>query len=272
MANPDFGCLTTEAGLGYTWWGNSQMNRLTPWSNDPVSDTPGEVIYLRDEESGDVWTPTPLPLGHETSVTVHHGQGYSRYVSRSRRLSHELTVHVPPEDPVKVMHLRLSNDDARTRHLTATYFAEWVLGTQRDDTAMQIVCERDAKSNAIIARNPWAGEFAKRLAFAAASQPPRSMTSDRAEFLGKHGSVSSPAALGRSDLAESFGPLQDPCAALMVEISLAPGESKEVTLVLGQARTREQVRRLVRDYADPQRAIESFAATCCQWNDILDTI
>ncbi|MDX1123355.1 glycosyl transferase [Sinorhizobium medicae] len=272
LANPDFGCLTTEAGLGYTWWGNSQMNRLTPWSNDPVSDTPGEVIYLRDEESGDVWTPTPLPLGHETSVTVHHGQGYSRYVSRSRRLSHELTVHVPPEDPVKVMHLRLSNDDARTRHLTATYFAEWVLGTQRDDTAMQIVCERDAKSNAIIARNPWVGEFAKRLAFAAASQPPRSMTSDRAEFLGKHGSVSSPAALGRSDLAESFGPLQDPCAALMVEISLAPGESKEVTLVLGQARTREQVRRLVRDYADPQRAIESFAATCCQWNDILDTI
>lgn len=272
IANPDFGCLTTEAGLGYTWSGNCQMNRLTPWSNDPVSDTPGEVVYLRDEESAEVWTPTPLPLGHGAVVTVHHGQGYSRYTSHSRHLQQELMVFVPPKDAVKIMRLKLRNDHTRTRHLTATYFAEWVLGTHREDAAMQVVCERDAKSGAIIARNAWAGDFAGRLAFAAASQPVRSTTSDRTEFLGKYGSVSRPAALARSNLAERFGPLQDPCAGLMVDISLAPGESKEVTFVLGQVAGLKQVRRLVHDYTDVTHARASFLAVSRQWDDILDTI
>ena len=223
IANPSFGCLTTEAGLGYTWSDNSQMNRLTPWSNDPVSDTPGEVIYLRDEETGEVWTPTPLPLGHRAVVTVHHGQGYSIYESHSRHLHQTLTVHVPPQDAVKIMHLRLTNDGTRTCHLSATYFAEWVLGTQREDAVMQVVCERDVESGALVARNPWAADFAEKLAFVASSQAASSATSDRAQFLGKYGSVSRPAGLERTGLAERFSPLQDPCAALRADIYLGSG-------------------------------------------------
>ena len=156
IANPSFGCLTTEAGLGYTWSGNSQMNRLTPWSNDPVSDTPGEVVYLRDEETGEVWTPTPLPLGRRAAVTVRHGQGYSRYESISRNLHQKLIVYVPPTDEIKIVRLELTNDGSRTRRLSATYFAEWVLGTHREDAAMQVVCERDVESGAIVAHNAWA--------------------------------------------------------------------------------------------------------------------
>src|SRR5262249_10172734 len=127
LANPTFGCLATEAGLGYTWAGNSQTNRLTPWSNDPASDPPGEVLYLRDEETGEVWTPTPLPVGPQSTITVQHGQGYTRYTNHSRRLEQELLVFVPPEDPIKVLCLKLRNVDDRTRCLTATYYAEWVL-------------------------------------------------------------------------------------------------------------------------------------------------
>ncbi|MFA1621391.1 GH36-type glycosyl hydrolase domain-containing protein [Rhizobium mongolense] len=272
IANPDFGCLTTEAGLGYTWSENSQMNRLTPWSNDPVTDAPGEVVYLRDEETGDVWTPTPLPLGPGAVVTVRHGQGYSRYASHSRHLNQELTVSVPPSDPVKIMHLRLSNDGTRARHVTATYFAEWVLGTHREETATRIVCERDARSGAIMAKNPWAGDFAGKLAFAAASQPTRSATSDRTEFLGKYGSVFQPLALGRTNLAERFGPLLDPCAALMVDISLPPGESREVVFVLGEAAGPDEVSRLVHEYTDRERAAASLSAISRQWDNILNSI
>ena len=272
IANPHFGCLTTEAGLGYTWAENSQMNRLTPWSNDPVTDAPGEVLYLRDEETGDIWTPTPLPLGPGAVVTVRHGQGYSRYTSFSRQLSQELTVSVAPNDPVKIMRLRLSNEDTRVRHVTAIYFAEWVLGTQREQTAARVVCERDARSGAIVARNPWAGDFAGRLAFAAASQPARSTTSDRTEFLGQYGSVFQPAALGRTDLAERFGPLLDPCAALMVDISLRPNESREIVFVLGQAADLDEVSRLVHEHTDLERAAASLSAVCRQWDDILNSI
>ena len=272
IANPDFGCLTTEAGLGYTWSGNSQMNRLTPWSNDPVSDTPSEVVYLRDEETGEVWTPTPLPLGLRAVVTVRHGQGYSRYDSHSRHLHQKLSVHVPPRDEIKIVRLELTNEGSGPRRLSATYFVEWVLGTQREDAAAQIVCERDVESGAIVARNAWAGDFAGKLAFVAASQAASSVTCDRTEFLGEHGSVFRPAALERTGLAESFGPVLDPCAALMVDISLAPGESKEVIFVLGEASGLDQVRRLVREHAGVERARESFAAISRQWDDILNVV
>ena len=272
IANPSFGCLTTEAGLGCTWSGNCQMNRLTPWSNDPVSDAPGEVVYLRDEETGEVWTPTPLPLGHRAAVTVRHGQGYSRYESISQNLDQKLTVYVPPDGEIKIVRLELTNDGSRTRHLSATYFAEWVLGTHREDAAMQVVCERDVVSGAIVAHNVWGGDFAGKVAFVAASQAASSATSDRAEFLGKYGSVSRPAALQRTSLAERFGPVEDPCAALMVDISLEPGKSKEVIFVLGQAAGLDQVRRLVREHANVDHARENFAAISRQWDDILNAV
>jgi cellobiose phosphorylase len=272
IANPSFGCLTTEAGLGYTWSCNSQTNRLTPWSNDPVSDSPGEVVYLRDEGTGEVWTPTPLPLGDGSVVTVHHGQGYSRYESRSRHLQQELTVHVAPNDAVKILRLGLINDAPRSRQLSATYFVEWVLGTQREDAAMQVVCERDVESGAIVAQNAWADDFAGKLAFVAASQAVSSATSDRVEFLGRYGSVSKPAGLDGPNLSGRFGSLQDPCAALMLDISLAPGESKEVVFVIGQADSLDQVRKLVREHANVDRAGLGFAAVKHQWDDILDRV
>ena len=272
IANADFGCLTTEAGLGYTWSQNCQMNRLTPWSNDPIADVAGEVIYLRDEETGDIWTPTPLPIGPGARVTVRHGQGYTRYLSHGRHLDQELTVSVALNDPVKIVRLKLTNDDVRVRHVTATYFAEWVLGTHSDDAVGRMVCEHDASSGAIVARNSWGGVFAGRLAFAAASLPVRAATADRAEFLGNYGSVSRPAALLRTNLAERFGPFLDPCAALMVDIVLSPGESREVVFILGEGAGLDEVRKLVREHAHPERAVESLSAVSCQWDDILNAV
>jgi cellobiose phosphorylase len=272
LANPSFGCLTTEAGLGYTWSDNCQINRLTPWSNDPISDQPGEVVYLRDEETGDVWTPTPLPIGPDAVVTVRHGQGYTRYASQIRHLKQEMTVFVPPQDTIKIICLRLNNEDTRSRQLTATFFIEWVLGTHRENAAMRVVCERDAESGAIMATNPWSGDFAGKIAFAAASPAARSTTSDRTEFLGRYGSVSRPAALERTALAERFGPSLDPCAALQVDVSLPAGETREIVFVLGQATSLDEVRRLVREYADSGRAGESLSAVSRQWDDVLDKV
>ena len=272
LANPRFGCLVTEAGLGYSWAGNSQMNRLTPWSNDPTSDSPGEVIYLRDEETGDFWTPTPLPLGPRATVTVRHGQGYTRYTHDSRNLYQDLLVFVPTDDPIKLVCLTVRNDADRPRRLSATYYAEWVLGTVRERAPLQVVCERDPKSGAMLARNAWAGDFAEKIAFVASGTPTKSVTADRTEFLGEHGSVSMPAALRRVGLSGGAGPGLDPCAAMTTEMTLAPGETREVVFALGQADSLDEVYRLISEYTQSQRADAALAEVQQQWDRYLNAL
>jgi cellobiose phosphorylase len=272
LANPGFGCLVTEAALGYSWAGNSQMNRLTPWSNDPVSDTPGEAVYLRDEETGQVWSPTPLPAGSGSTVRVHHGQGYTRYGCLSQGLEQDLLVLVPPDDPVKLVCLTVRNLGDRPRRLSATFYAEWVLGTDQASAPLQVVCDRDAAAGAVLARSAWAGDFAGRVAFAGVGPRPHSATVDRAEFLGRNGSPAAPAALSRTALSGRAGPLLDPCAALMTPVTLAPGQTEEVVFVLGQADTPELARRLIAAYTAPGRGREVLAAVQEQWDRVLGAV
>ena len=272
LANPQFGCLVTEAGLGYTWAGNSQMNRLTPWSNDPTSDPPSEVVYLRDEETGEVWTPTPLPLGPMGTVMVRHGQGYTRYSHVGHGLDQDLLVCVPPDDPVKLVHLTVRNESDRPRHLTATYYAEWVLGTARENAPLQVVCEHDSESDAILARNAWAGEFSGKIAFAACGRRAQSVTADRQEFLGDYGSTSAPAALGRARLSGRAGPGLDPCAAITTDLTLFPGETRDVVFALGQANTLEEVRRLIGEYTPSQRAGAMLTRVREHWDRYLTAL
>src|SRR4029453_12353382 len=205
------------------------------------------VVYLRDEETGEFWTPTPLPLGARATAIV-HGQGYTHYSHCSHDLKQELLVFVATDDPVKLVHLTVRNDSDRQRRLSASYYAEWVLGAVRENAPLNVVCECDRESAAILARNAWAGEFAKKIAFAACGSPVHSFTADRLEFLGEHGSISVPAAMKRVGLSGRAGPALDPCAAIMTELTLAPGETKEVVFALGQANTLQQVRQLINKY------------------------
>jgi cellobiose phosphorylase len=272
IANPDFGCLITEAGGGYTWAGNSQMNRLTPWSNDPVSDPPGEAVYLRDEETGEVWTTTPAPCGGQATTFVRHGQGYSRFTRTSHGLEQDLLVLVPPNAPVKLFQVRIQNSGNRSRRLSATFYAEWVIGTQRDQAPLQVVCAVDPESGALFATSAWAGEFAGRVAFADASRRPRSFATDRAEFLGINGTTAAPNALTRERLSCRASELGDPCAAIMINLELSPGGTDEIVFVLGQAENAEEARRLIGAYAEPRLAHAALEQVKALWDGILGAV
>ncbi len=277
LANPAFGCLTTEAGGGYTWAGNSQMNRLTPWSNDPVTDPPGEAVYLRDEETGEFWSPTPAPCGGDATTVIRHGQGYSLFKRTSYNLEQELVVLISPTDPVKMIRLRVRNAGRRPRRLSATFYAEWVLGTLREQASLQVVCSADPETGALFATNAWAGDFAGQVAFAAVGPiridtRPHSFTTDRAEFLGREGSPEAPAALSRSRLSSHAGDLVDPCAALMIPLEVPSGEEVEIVFLLGQAGTPEEARRLIRMYAAPGRVQATLDEVRALWDRILGTI
>ncbi len=272
IANPSFGFLITEAGSGFTWSGNSQANRLTPWSNDPVSDPPGEVVYLRDEETGDFWSPTPLPVPSAEPTLVRHGQGYTIFERNTHGLQHELTLLVPPDDTIKRISLKVTNPDSRARRLSATFYAEWVLGSTRDAAAMHVVSELDTETGAIFARNVFRTDFASRIAFADVDTPDRTVTADRAAFLGRHGSVASPAALGRIDLSGRVGAVLDPCAAIQVKFDLEPGQSREIVFFLGEAGSVDEARALLFKHREASQSARTLDEVKTHWEPIVESV
>jgi cyclic beta-1,2-glucan synthetase len=270
IANPAVGCLATDSGLGYTWAANSQANRLTPWSNDPVSDPPAEAVYVRDEETGRFWSPTPLPAGGPTGVW--HGSGYTSYAAERDHLVTELTVFVPVADPVKVIRLRVTNRWDRPRRLSAVFYAEWVLGTTREQTAPFIVTEVDPVSGAMLARCSFTPEFGGNVAFADISLRPRTVTGDRGEFLGRNRSPANPAALRRVGLSDRTGPGFDPCAGLMGKFEVPPGGSADVVFVLGQAGDVGEAGRLAARYRDPAAAEAALIDVIAAWDRRLSAV
>ena len=273
VANASFGFQVSESGSGYTWSVNSRENQLTAWSNDPVSDPAGEILYVRDDETNELWTPTAHPIRHErASYVARHGQGYSRFAHVSHGIALELLQLVPLDDPLKISRLALTNSSGRHRRLTVTAYVEWVLGASRSTAAPFVVTEMDPHTGALLARNPWSLDFAARVAFADLGGRQTAWTGDRTEFLGRHGSTRQPAALdAKQPLSGRVGAGLDPCGALQTAVELAPGECAEVVFVLGQAASRETAHEVVARY----RACDFdtlLAKVVAFWDEVLGTV
>jgi len=272
IANPQFGFLVSEAGSGCTWAENSGENRLTPWRNDPVTDMPGEALYLRDEETGQVWSPTPMPAGAETAYVIRHGAGYSVFESQSHGLNQNLRLFAASDAPVKIAHLRLQNLWERPRRITVTYYAEWVLGTTRDTHQAHIMPEFNPDKHALLATNRFNSEFGERVAFLAANKKPHGVTTDRTEFLGRLGSLRTPAALGRIGLASAVNAGLDPCAAIQLHVDLPPGAVEEVFFLIGEGANRAESLALIGQVQAQGQVDSIWRAVQQQWNDILSAV
>jgi cyclic beta-1,2-glucan synthetase len=272
IANQEFGFIVSESGFGYSWAENSGENRLTPWKNDPISDTPSEAIYLRDEETGAIWTPTPLPAGTQAPYLVRHGAGYSIFEHHSHDLRQQVKLYAVPEEPLKIVQLTLKNTTHRNRRITATYYSEWVLGVNRDRDQAFIIPEFDNQTEAMLARNPYNTEFAERVAFLAGSKSIHGLTSDRTEFLGRMQGYHRPAALGLVGLSGRVEAGLDPCAAIMLHIDLSPGGSEEIYFLMGQGRDREASLDLIKRYQKPEEASKAWHSISEKWDELLSAV
>ena len=269
---PNFGFMVSETGSQSTWAVNSGENRLTPWYNDPIHDPTGEALYLRDEENGDVWTPTPLPAGAGKPYRVTHGAGYTIFEHYSHGLHQRLTLFASPEDPVKIIHLKVKNVWDHNRRITATQYIEWVLGTTRAASMPYIIPEYDAAEACLLATNPYNAEFGDRAAFLIASRPVHGLTADRIEFLGRGGTPAFPVALRRIGLETRLSPGEDPCAVLQLHLDLLPGGVDEIYFVMGQGSDKEQALGLARKYHDSAYVGAALERTRVFWDHLLGTI
>ncbi len=272
IANQGFGFQVSAEGSGFTWASNSRENQLTPWSNDPVCDPPGEAIYVRDEQTGEFWTPTAQPIRDAGTYVARHGRGYSRFEHEAHGIGLELLQFVPLEDPVKISRLTIRNLSDRARTLSVTSYAEWVLGKARESSAPFIVTEVDAVTGAMLARNPWSTAFDKHVAFADLGGRQTAWSGDRSRFIGHDGRLSCPAALlAGGSLSGMVGAGLDPCAVLQGELGLPPGGSVEIVILLGQAATVEEARVIVGRYRNADLDHE-LATVEAYWDGILGAV
>jgi cyclic beta-1,2-glucan synthetase len=273
IANPSFGFQVSVEGAGYTWSINSRENQITPWSNDPVGDRPGEVIYVRDEDTDELWGPTALPIREDTApYSVRHGQGYSIFEHTSHGVSLELEQYVPLEDSIKISRLKIRNLSAHSRRLSVTVYVEWVLGTSRGACAPFVVTEVDSDTRAMLARNPFGTVYSSRVAFADLSGRQLSWTGDRTDFLGRNGSLDNPAALASAaPLSNRVGAGLDPCGALQTRLELEPNGVTEIVFFLGEAATKAEALSLIAKYrtADLDAV---FTAMTRLWDDVLGAV
>jgi cellobiose phosphorylase len=272
LANPHFGTVISESGLAYTWSENAHEFRLTPWANDPVGDSRGEALYLRDEERGHFWSPTPLPCRGATPYVTRHGFGYSVFEHTERGIHSELWVFVALDAAIKFMVLKVRNVSGRSRRISATGYAEWVLGDLRPDAGMHVITEIDPSSGALFARNAYNTEFRDRVAFFDVDDKTRTITGDRTEFLGRNGTLQSPAAMKRTRLSGKVGAALDPCAAVQVNFDLTDGQEREIVFRLGVGRNPEDARSLVHRFRGSTAARVALEAVWRHWAHTLGAV
>jgi N,N'-diacetylchitobiose phosphorylase len=276
VANETTGFVASESHTGYTWSLNSRLHRLTPWSNDPVCDPAGEAIYIRDEDAGIYWSPTPGPVPGSGAYETRHGFGYTTYRHHSQGLKHELTCFAPRDAAAKVFRLRLTNQRTEPRRLSIFFYLEWVIGDLRSNTAAGIATDLASRGRVLLARNLVDEGFGDVVAFAAVNGPGddrTGYTTDRADFLGHHGSTEHPDAVATDrSLDGHTGRAFDPCAAFHLAAEIAPGGTAEWSLLLGQAPSRKDARRLAERLRDPEAVTAALHDVHAFWRDTLSGV
>jgi cyclic beta-1,2-glucan synthetase len=276
IANPFFGTQVSESGAGYTWAENSRENKITPWRNDQVTDLPGEICYLRDEESGEYWSLTCFPIQEEEPYEVYHGRGYSRYEHNSHGIFQEGTVFVPLNDSLKIWRISLRNLGKEYRYVSLTYHVEWVLGVQREASTPYIITEMDQETGVMLARNNYQEVFPNRESFlcvqTVGEKPDLTWTGDRLEFLGRDGTIQNPAALSRMALTNSTGVSFNSCGTIQVKLTIEPENEKQVLILLGQARSRDEVRNLTSKYTQLAEVNQALQEVADFWSELLGNV
>ena len=271
IANKKFGFHISESGAGFTWACNSRENKLTPWSNDPVSDRASEAIYIRDEVTGRFMTPTSLGRKDSGNYRVRHGFGYTVFYHEEQKISQELRVFTPLEEPLKLWELTLTNASGQERYLSLTYYVEWVLGVDRDQTNPYILTSYNNEYEYLSAKSIYNYDYRKHHAFIFSSEMITGYTGDRQEFFGTKGSIWKPQGL-EGKLSCNTGACYDPCGVIQVSVAIPPGESRTVLFGLGESDDFEEIELLRKKYRDVSMALAERKKVRAYWENLTGTV
>ncbi|MEJ7914408.1 MAG: cyclic beta 1-2 glucan synthetase, partial [Chitinophagaceae bacterium] len=273
IANPVFGSVLSESGSAYTWAINAHEYRLTPWSDDPVSDIGGEAFYIRDEETGKFWSPSSFPKKYLSPYIITHGFGYSIFEHIEEGIHSEMSVFVDKDLPVKFIVLKIKNESGRDRKLSTTGFLEIILGDVRSKTNMHILSQQDSSTGALLLRNRYNSAFSERVTFFKVEGGFNfSYTADRSEFIGRNRNLNDPQALYRKKLSGRVGAGMDACAALQVKVDLLNGAEREIIFQIGNEANAQEANALIQKFAQKDAVMQSFHNVKEYWKEVVSAV
>ncbi len=278
IANKQFGCLITDFGSGYSWWRNSRECKLTPWTNDPVLDQPGECLYLRDLDTKQTWSATPKPAGQHFAYKVTHGKGFSRFEQLDGEIVHSMEITVPLNDSIKLIQLQLRNKSKHNKRISITYYAEWVIGVTREAQAPFIVTDWDKKYKTLLARNTYQEKFRDAISFLnitpSESKPEAkySWTCNRNEFIGLGGTLENPAALMEKKLSDQTGTFSNSCGAVQTVVEIPADNEVTLNILLGCASSKKEVYSLLEQYRQPEAFEKTRSSVDHYWQRVLGQV
>lgn len=272
VSGEDFGFFVSESGSGYTWAENSRENKLTKWSNNPVSDPPSEIVYIRDDETGEYTTTTSSPIDDQGLYSISHGHGYSVFEHESLELKQRMTVFAAEKDPVKLWRIKMDNTSHRTREISVILYVEWVMGVSREKTAPYLVTDMDTDTNAFTVKNVYTKEFPERTAFISSDEKIESYTGDRKEVIGIKGSYSRPCGIWQKKFSDRAGAGSDPCGAISVKITIEPGKSRAICFFMGHVKDEDQIAHLTEKFSTQDYVKYELDRVKTKWKKLLGQI
>ncbi|MCC6484373.1 MAG: glycosyl transferase family 36 [Armatimonadetes bacterium] len=283
-ANPGYGAVISQTGSGYSWLKNAELNRVTQWEQDLIQDNRGKYLYLRDVDSGCVWSAGFQPVRAEPEAyECRHGVGYSVITSLNFGIRTRLTIFVTPDEPLEVWMLAIENSTALRRRLSVFSYLEWCLGTAHDTHREfhRTFLETEARPEAglLLARKRlWAipnskGQGWNRswdgVAFHSCSGPVEGYECDKEAFLGMYRSLQDPRAVAEGCLGNSSGKWGDAIGSLHTDIELAVGETCVLVFTVGVAGDEAEAARLTDRYRSVQHAQGALERTKAWWDERL---
>lgn len=287
VSNGKFGFVVSQTGGGFSWDTHSEFNRVTRWHQDMIQDNWGKYIYVKNNKTGEIWSPTWMPVKTEPdSYLCRYGFGYAVFETVFKEIKITLTMFVPENDSIEIWDVKIENRSSETADLSLFTYFEWVLGSSsdfhREFHKTFIETSFDEKINGIKAtkrlweiplgdRGHWNIEY-EYDGYFSSSRKAVSYDADKESFLGQYGSLQMPDGLNAAELGRKTGKWNDSVACLRIDLNAAPTETEDTAFFLGIVKRGDDPMQVISRYLSAEQRSAALDGVKQKWERILSTL
>jgi cellobiose phosphorylase len=287
ISNGDYGLVISQAGGGFSWLTHSEFNRLNRWHQDLVQDNWGKYFYVKNEDTGEVWSPTWMPAKTELDFyQVIYGFGYAKFESEFKGIRILLTVFIPLNDQIEIWNFQIQNKNGLKTNLSIYSYFEWCLGSSSDHhrefhkTFLETEFHPDLNCMTatkrlweipLSKRGHWNIEYPYH-GFIACSKTITDYEGDKESFIGRYGSIEKPNGIKSDALEKKLGKWNDSVAVVKTQFEINPDETEEVNFFIGIKKNLNEIKKTIKKYQESSEIHSALEEVKNSWLEKFDKL